>query len=47
MTRSGTRKCAKMLDAIKAQGYKYSTLSAISVAVVRRCDPAAEAGTDR
>ena len=35
MTRNGTRKCAKMLDAIKAQGYKYSTLSAISVAV---CD---------
>ena len=33
MTRNGTRKCAKMLDAIKAQGYKYSTLSAISVAV--------------
>ena len=35
MTRNGTRKCAKMLDAIKSQGYKYSTLSAISVAV---CD---------
>ena len=35
MTRNGTRACAKMLDAIKAQGYKYSTLSAISVAV---CD---------
>ena len=35
MTRNGTRKCAKMLDSIKAQGYKYSTLSAISVAV---CD---------
>ena len=35
MTRNGTHKCAKMLDAIKAQGYKYSTLSAISVAV---CD---------
>ena len=35
MTRNGTRTCAKMLDAIKAQGYKYSTLSAISVAV---CD---------
>ena len=35
MTRNGSRKCAKMLDAIKAQGYKYSTLSAISVAV---CD---------
>ena len=33
MTRNGTRKCAKMLDAIKAQGYKYSTLSAITVAV--------------
>ena len=30
MTRNGTRNCAKMLDAIKAQGYKYSTLSAIS-----------------
>ncbi len=28
MTRNGSRKCAKMLDAIKAQGYKYSTLSA-------------------
>ena len=35
MTRNGTRTCSKMLDAIKAQGYKYSTLSAISVAV---CD---------
>ena len=35
MTRNGTRKCAKMRDAIKAQGYNYSTLSAISVAV---CD---------
>ncbi|HJB59194.1 MAG TPA: DNA-directed RNA polymerase subunit beta', partial [Candidatus Faecalibacterium faecipullorum] len=35
LTRNGTRACAKMLDAIKAQGYKYSTLSAISVAV---CD---------
>ena len=35
MTRNGTRACAKMLDAIKSQGYKYSTLSAISVAV---CD---------
>ena len=35
MTRNGTRACAKMLDSIKAQGYKYSTLSAISVAV---CD---------
>ena len=36
MTRNGTRKCAKMLDAIKAQGYKYSTLSAISVAEIGR-----------
>jgi DNA-directed RNA polymerase subunit beta' len=35
LTRNGTRACAKMLDAIKNQGYKYSTLSAISVAV---CD---------
>jgi DNA-directed RNA polymerase subunit beta' len=33
LTRHGTRACAKMLDVIKAQGYKYSTLSAISVAV--------------
>ncbi len=35
LTRHGTRACAKMLDVIKNQGYKYSTLSAISVAV---CD---------
>jgi DNA-directed RNA polymerase subunit beta' len=35
LTRNGTRACAKMLDAIKNQGYKYSTISAISVAV---CD---------
>jgi DNA-directed RNA polymerase subunit beta' len=35
LTRNGTRACAKMLDSIKNQGYKYSTISAISVAV---CD---------
>ena len=35
LTRHGTRACAKMLDMIKSQGYKYSTVSAISVAV---CD---------
>ena len=35
LTCHGTRACAKMLDAIKNQGYKYSTKSAISVAV---CD---------
>ena len=39
MTRNGTRKCANMLDAIKAQGYKYSTLSAISVAVCNAVIP--------
>ncbi|MCI2046095.1 MAG: DNA-directed RNA polymerase subunit beta' [Faecalibacterium sp.] len=33
LTCHGSRACAKMLDVIKAQGYKYSTLSAISVAV--------------
>ena len=33
LTKHGTRTCAMMLDAIKAQGYKYSTLSAITVAV--------------
>ena len=35
LTKHGTKTCAMMLDQIKAQGYKYSTLSAISVAV---CD---------
>ena len=35
LTRHGTRACAKMLDQIKNQGYKYSTVSGISVAV---CD---------
>ncbi|MFI3170406.1 MAG: DNA-directed RNA polymerase subunit beta', partial [Faecalibacterium sp.] len=35
LTCHGTRACAKMLDQIKNQGYKYSTMSAISVAV---CD---------
>ena len=35
LTCHGTRACAKMLDSIKNQGYKYSTKSAISVAV---CD---------
>ena len=33
LTRHGTKRCAIMLDHIKAQGYKYSTLSAITVAV--------------
>ena len=33
LTKHGTKACAIMLDAIKAQGYKYSTLSAITVAV--------------
>ena len=33
LTKHGTKRCAIMLDAIKAQGYKYSTLSAITVAV--------------
>ena len=33
LTKHGTKRCAVMLDAIKAQGYKYSTLSAITVAV--------------
>ena len=35
LTKHGTRACAKMLDMIKSQGYKYSTVSGISVAV---CD---------
>ncbi len=47
MTRNGTRACAKMLDSIKAQGYKYSTLSAISVAVCDAVIPPQKAGTDR
>ena len=33
LTKHGTKTTAVMLDAIKAQGYKYSTLSAITVAV--------------
>ena len=33
LTKHGTKVCAMMLDQIKAQGYKYSTLSAITVAV--------------
>ena len=33
LTKHGTKRCAIMLDHIKAQGYKYSTLSAITVAV--------------
>ena len=33
LTKHGTKTTAIMLDAIKAQGYKYSTLSAITVAV--------------
>ena len=33
LTKHGTKRCAIMLDHIKAQGYKYSTLSAIAVAV--------------
>ena len=33
LTKHGTKTCAMMLDQIKAQGYKYSTLSAITVAV--------------
>ena len=33
LTKHGTKRCAVMLDHIKAQGYKYSTLSAITVAV--------------
>ena len=47
MTRNGTRACAKMLDAIKAQGYKYSTLSAISVAVCDAVIPPQKSETDR
>ncbi len=35
LARHGTRATAEMLDRIKAQGYKYSTISAITVAV---CD---------
>ena len=33
LTKHGTKRCAIMLDHIKAHGYKYSTLSAITVAV--------------
>ena len=33
LTKHGTKTCAMMLDQIKAQGYKYSTLSAITVAI--------------
>ena len=33
LTKHGTKRCAIMLDHNKAQGYKYSTLSAITVAV--------------
>ena len=33
LTKHGTKRCAIMLDHIKAQGYKYSTLSAITGAV--------------
>ena len=33
LAKHGTKRCAIMLDHIKAQGYKYSTLSAITVAV--------------
>ena len=33
LTKHGTKRCAIMLDHIKAQGYRYSTLSAITVAV--------------
>ena len=33
LTKHGTKRCAIMLAHIKAQGYKYSTLSAITVAV--------------
>ena len=33
LTKHGTKRCAIMLDHIKAQGYKNSTLSAITVAV--------------
>ena len=33
LTKHGTKRCAIVLDHIKAQGYKYSTLSAITVAV--------------
>ena len=33
LTKHGTKRCAILLDHIKAQGYKYSTLSAITVAV--------------
>ena len=35
LTKHGAKTCAKMLDRIKAQGYKYSTISGITVAV---CD---------
>ena len=40
LTKHGTKRCAIMLDHIKAQGYKYSTLSAISVAVPDAIIPA-------
>ena len=33
LTKHGTKRCAIMLDHLTAQGYKYSTLSAITVAV--------------
>ena len=41
MTRNGTRACAKMLDSIKAQGYKYSTclqslLPCVTLSFLRR-----------
>ena len=38
----GTAKTAEVLDNIKAQGYKYSTKGAITVAVCDAVDPAAE-----
>ena len=40
LTKHGTKRCAIMLDHIKAQGYKYSTLSAITVAVPDAIIPA-------
>ena len=38
----GTSVTAEVLDRVKAQGYKYSTKGAVTVAVCGRCDPAAE-----
>ena len=51
LTKHGTKRCAIMLDHIKAQGYKYSTLSAITVAVpdaiIPEAKPAILAAADK